>query len=203
MYLPLEKYYTLDSANSLYPLCRVSLGHYPPEHPELADFLNQMYPDGLSNHGRNYLYNPGPIMDGGDDNGEGKALLIGLVFELVRRSHFPEKPSRYQSLFACEQLNEVKQFRALLAKERGDENILTAPIYEVLSWEPVHRGDMNLLNGNCPVLELYHRAHLYWSGEPAPVKKGKEEEKPFWELLIPLPVVFGHRVPEPMEPSPA
>ncbi|WP_410686116.1 DUF2441 domain-containing protein [Citrobacter braakii] len=142
-------------------------------------------------------------MDGGGENGEGKALLIGLVFELVRRSHFPEKPSRYQSLFACEQLNEVKQFRALLAEERGDENILTAPIYEVLSWEPVHRGDMNLLNGNCPVLELYHRAHLYWSGEPAPVKKGKEEEKPFWELLIPLPVVFGHRVLEPMEPSSA
>ncbi|MDL4916305.1 MAG: hypothetical protein QRY16_21865 [Enterobacterales bacterium endosymbiont of Blomia tropicalis] len=67
----MEKYYTLDSANSLYPFCRVSLGHYPPEQPELADFLNQMYPDGLSNHGRNYLYNPGPIMDGGGENGEG------------------------------------------------------------------------------------------------------------------------------------
>lgn len=190
----MEKYYTADHANGLFPFCQVILGGYTPKQVEQAIFLNQMYPDGLSRHGHNYLYNPGPLMD--DDSVESRALLIGLVFELVRRSHFPNKPSRYQSLFACQEISEVKQFRELLADQRGEDEIRTAAIYEVLTEDVVHRGDMNLLSDDCPVLELYHRAYLYWSGEPAPVKEGEEEETPFWELLIPLPVLIGQRILE-------
>ena len=185
-------YYTLDSANRLPSPCHVITGKYEPEAPELAAFLHQMYPDGLSKHGHNYLYTPGPKME--DDSGVSRSLLVGLVFELVRRSHFPDKPSRYQSLFACQHLSEVRKFRALLADERGEDEIRTAPIYEVITDEPVHRGDMRLLNSDCPVLELYHRAWLYWAGEAAPVKTGEEE--PFWELLIPLPVFVGRRITE-------
>ncbi|WP_291968563.1 DUF2441 domain-containing protein [Candidatus Symbiopectobacterium sp.] len=121
-----------------------------------------------------------------------QTFLVGLVFELVRRSCFPEKPSRYQSLFACQQISEVKQFRELLADEKDDDEIRKASIYEVITEGTVHRGDMRLLNSDCPVLELYRRAHLYWSGEPSPLNKG---EKPFWEYLIPLPALIGQRVP--------
>lgn len=190
----MEKYYTLDSVNGLSSSCQVILGAYTPTQHEQAVFLSQMYPDGLSKHGYNYLYNPGPVMN--DNSNESKALLIGLVFELVRLSHFPDKPSRYQSLFACQHLSEVRQFRELLADEQKSEQIRIAPIYEVITNGPVHRGDMRLLNSDCPVLELYRRAHLYWAGEAAPVKEGEKGDKPFWELLIPLPVVVGHRIAE-------
>ncbi|SAB24574.1 Uncharacterised protein [Enterobacter roggenkampii] len=193
MYLPLEKYYTLDSANSLRSLHEIPLRHYTPKQPELADFLNQMYPEGLSKHGHNYLYNPA-LFD--EDHQRDSALLIGLILELVRRSDFPDKPSRYQSLFACQHISEVKQFREQLADEREEDEIRTAPIYEVFTDEAVHCGDMRLLSDDCPVLELYRRAYLYWSGEPAPVREGKEEEKPFWELLIPLPVLIGRQISE-------
>ncbi|HII4062765.1 TPA: DUF2441 domain-containing protein [Yersinia enterocolitica] len=190
----MAKYYTADSANGLRPFCQIIQGNYEPKKQELATFLTQMYPDGLSKHGHNYLYNPGPLMD--EKNGDGQALLIGLVFELVRRSHFPEKPSRYQSLFACQHISEVKEFREQLADEREEDEIRNAPIYEVFTDEAVHCGDMRLLSDDCPVLELYRRAYLYWSGEPAPVREGKEEEKPFWELLIPLPVLIGRQISE-------
>lgn len=190
----MAKYYTADSANGLRPFCQIIQGDYKPKQPELTAFLTQMYPDGLSKHGHNYLYNPGPLI--GDANGESLALLIGLVFELVRRSHFPDKPSRYQSLFACQQISEVKAFREKLADERNEDEIRTTAIYEVITDETVHRGDMRLLSDDCPVLELYRQAHLYWSGEPAPVKEGEEEGTPFWELLIPLPVFVGRRITE-------
>ncbi|AWH87900.1 DUF2441 domain-containing protein [Limnobaculum parvum] len=185
----MEKYYTVDSSNGLVPFCKVLLGSYTPDQPEQAIFLNQIHPDGLSKHGYNYLYNPGLSME--ESSGESSSLMISLIFELVRRSYFPEKPSRYQSLFACQQLSEVKQFRKLLADERNDDGIRSASIYEVITGETVHFGDMNLLNSECPILELYRRAHLYWSGIPL-----NDGEEPFWEVLIPLPVLIGQRIPE-------
>ncbi|WP_334473582.1 DUF2441 domain-containing protein [Arsenophonus sp. PmNCSU2021_1] len=192
----MQKYYTADSANGLFEsgvseFCIVGLGDYTPKQPEQADFLNQMYPEGLSKHGYNYLYNPNIMM--GNLTHASKALMIGLVFELVRRSHFPEKPSRYQSLFACQQVSEAKQFRELLADEKENDQIRKASIYEVITQRTVHRGDMELVKSDCPVLDLYRRAHLYWSGETVPYKDGGE---PFCEILIPLPVLIGQRVPE-------
>lgn len=184
-------YYTVDSSGELFPPCIVPLGNYFPKQIERATFLKDIYPSGLSMHGYNYFYNPGPIMSACDD--ESAALLIGLIFELVRRSHFPTKPSRYQSLFACQKVDEAKQFRNLLADERCDDEIRVAAIYEVLTDDVVHCGDMRLLNDDCPVLELYRRAHLYWSGKTVKLKEGQE---PFWEVLIPLPVLVGRQIPE-------
>lgn len=186
----MEKYYTLDSANSLFPFHVITLRHHTPKQPELAGFLNQIYPEGLSKHGYNYLYNPA-LFD--DNHQRDKAFLIGLIFELVRRSDFPEKPSRYQSLFACREISEVKQFRELLARERGDDGIRIAPIYEVRNEKPVHLGDMRLLDSNGPILDIYRRAYLYWSGESLAYTNGEE---PFWEILIPLPAKTGRRVSE-------
>ncbi|ECG4947686.1 DUF2441 domain-containing protein [Salmonella enterica subsp. enterica serovar Llandoff] len=187
----MTKYYTVDLVKGLRPFCRIILGGYTPKQPEQAAFLNNLFPAGLSRHGYNYLYNPGPMMNSSD--GVSRSLGTGLIFELVRRSHFPEKPSRYQSLFACQYIDEVKQFRNQRADEDGDDEKKAAPIYEVITSLDVHRGDMNLLDTECPVLELYRRAYLYWSGESFPLYEGYE---PFWEILIPLPVQIGARVVE-------
>lgn len=185
------KYYTVDSARSLAPYSQISLGIYTPDTPVKTDFLNQIHPEGLSKHGYNYLYNPEVVMN--SLTGASNSLLVGLIFELVRRSYFPEKPSRYQSLFACEHFSDAKRFRALLSKEKGKQEIESASIYEVITESAVHRGDMNLLGTNCSVLELYQRAHLYWSSEESPHKLADE---PLWEILIPLPTLVGQRVSE-------
>lgn len=141
-------------------------------------------------HGYNHLYNTTLF---GDDHQLDNTLLIGLILELVRRSDFPDKPSRYRSLFACQEISEVKQFRELLANERGDDGIRTAPIYEVWNEAPVHRGDMRLLDSDGPILDIYRRANLYWSGKSISHTNGEE---PFWEILIPLPASTGRRVTE-------
>lgn len=185
------KYYTVDSARSLAPYSQISLGSYTPDTPLKANFLNQIHPEGLSKHGYNYLYNPEVVMN--SLTGASNSLLVGLIFELVRRSSFPEKPSRYQSLFACEHVSDAQRFRDLLAKEKSERKIESASIYEVITESTVHRGDMNLLGTDCSVLELYQRAHLYWSSEKSPYKLAEE---PLWEILIPLPTLVGQRVSE-------
>jgi hypothetical protein len=82
-------YYTFDSANRLPSPRHVITVKYEPEVPELAAFLHQMYP----------MVFPSTVITISitltkmeDDSGVSRSLLIGLVFELVRRSHFPDKP---------------------------------------------------------------------------------------------------------------
>lgn len=182
-------YYSVDLKGKLHSGCLVTLGQYELNKATLVDFMNMQYPDGISMHGCNYLYNPEVMMS--ENTPVSSALVIGLVFELVRKAHFPEKPSRYQSLFACENINEVQKFRDYQVENNGDNP--AANIYEVVSNHDVHRGDMKLLDTDCPVLELYRRAFLYWSGSTDMLYDGYE---PFWEILIPLPAFIGKKVAE-------
>jgi len=173
-------YYTVDLKKRLHEDCIITLTSFTPENSEEADFLSQIFPDGLSRHGYNYLYNPGPGMDQRDD--DSLALLVGLVLELVRKAYYPDKPSRYQSLFACETPEDARQFG--LTQAKAGENDTSAPVYEVYTKGKIHRGDMNIINNECSVLELYRRAHIYWSGTTQELHDGYF---PLWEYLLPLP----------------
>ncbi|EBS4563067.1 DUF2441 domain-containing protein [Salmonella enterica subsp. enterica serovar Bovismorbificans] len=182
-------YYTVDLARRLEPSCTFYLLKVEPELPDLRDFLCQLYPDGVSMHGYNYLCNPVPDMSNASTDSQ--ALLVDLVFELVRLAHFPSKPSRYQCIFATESIEDARDFRKSQDYRSHKYDVLSAPIYRVIAAKDVHRGDMRLINNKCSVLELYRRAHLYWSGKTAVLY---EEYRPLWEILIPLPAIIGHQV---------
>jgi hypothetical protein len=59
------------------------------------------FPSGLSSHGKTWLL---------DSNSEPHTRLREMVFEFVRRSSFPGKPSRFQSVFAFNTLDDAKAF---------------------------------------------------------------------------------------------
>ncbi|EBP3802810.1 DUF2441 domain-containing protein [Salmonella enterica subsp. enterica] len=179
-------YYTADTQRTLRPFCKIGMQNYKPEKEELANFLNQLFPKGISCHGYNYIYNPEPEMSKNDINS--LSLLVGLIWELVRLAHFPDKPSRYQCLFATESVEDAMAFIKSQDYRDGTDG---APIYEVVTTASVHRGDMRLLNADCSVLELYRRAFLYWSGKTEFI----DDEFPvLWEILVPLPSIIGKRV---------
>nr|WP_255498462.1 DUF2441 domain-containing protein [Citrobacter sp. NCU1] len=107
---------------------------------------------------------------------------MGLIMEHTRKAYFPEKVSRYQCLFACETHEEAMAYRADQAKTEEEK---IAPIYEVYTRENVHKGDMNLINIECTILELYRRVHIYWTSDSSQIH---DDYTPFWEILLPLPV---------------
>ena len=99
------------------------------------------------------------------------AIKREIIFEEVRERDFPERPSRFQSMFAFMTLAEAEDYRL---KSGGPK----WPIWLVES-EDFFVGDMGLYNSADP--SRYHEvAGLYWSGE--------RSEKKAEEVLLRLPV---------------
>ncbi|EGE0300903.1 DUF2441 domain-containing protein [Escherichia albertii] len=114
--------------------------------------------------------------------------LMELIVELVRQLQFPTKPSRYQSIFACEKIEDANYFRENYREHDGPQ-----PIYEILAGDNtnIHRGDMRLLDidsltDNAAI--IFTKAIWYWSGIAS--------NEPFWEYVVPLPVQIGKMVME-------
>ncbi|MBF1982807.1 DUF2441 domain-containing protein [Enterobacter asburiae] len=126
----------------------------------------------VSRHGLRYV-----PMDVRNNN----AMIEG-IFEMVRAQHFPEKPTRFCCMFACESLE------ALNGCEQAMQQTSIRNIYSVEYAGAVHRGDMSLLASDGSLYEVQSRAMAYWMGE---TKDLYPDYVPRWEILIPLPVQLG------------
>ena len=116
-------FYHLDRKGTLSPGSVVTLR--PPNYSSLITagipidptFLPSLYPSGLSQHGQSYLIDVGQhTRQQIPQTGEPLARLssvLEMYWELVRRAEFPDKPSRFESLFAFKTPNEA---RALVAE---------------------------------------------------------------------------------------
>lgn len=113
--------------------------------------------------------------------------IAETIFEYVRRIYFNEKPSRYQSIFACETMEDVKNWDRyfncngnFIVKKLEFESCFKGDI----AWRDhalvVSDGNGNVCNGFNTAL-LYSCAKQYWSGVISP--------NPRLELVIPLPVL--------------
>src|SRR5437867_2966643 len=100
--------------------------------PTLQAHVDTLFPDGVTEHGRQYFVGfqvIGPVQE----------PAIELLFEYVRRAGFPERPSRFQSVFAFETVDEARRFR-------GEMGAAGASIWEVeVEAETAFRADMNYL----------------------------------------------------------
>lgn len=125
--------------------------------------------------------------------------ILEYTFELVRRAHFPQYPSRFQCLFALRSIDDFKSWPEL-SQER-------ATIYEIEAPDTTHCFDAAWLKGGlnrgisqrnyhisyAPTL-CFDMAYKYWSKIPS--------DSPRWEYLIPLPI-SGTRVHSTAQYQPA
>lgn len=158
------------------------------------DFIEQYFEGGLTAHGKNYLYNvfnlseealknpqqflePDTIFRLVDDPTVGNSWVKEIVFELVRRDSYPERPSRFQSVFGARNEEELRQWRTLPAVDAD-----SGDLYRVTP-EGHFIGDSSLLdlpeeypNPFSLSEDLKHRANQYWSGNTT--------KEPVWEVLL-------------------
>src|SRR6266508_3095158 len=89
-------------------------------------------------------------------------LVRELAYELVRAGNFPQKPSRFDSLFLCMSEADLNEFRVSSNRrlDLGYEVELVDP------GAPSHVGDWTLPNmQNTDDLQVFvNRATLYWQG---------------------------------------
>ncbi len=169
------RYFTVDRNRTLEEGKIINLVKYSDVGPqELQAHVDSLFPDGVTRHGEHYmLKGQTSAMD------RNKSPTIELLFEYVRRSHFPSRPSRFQSIFAFENIDQAVSFRNKYGKSDG-------LIWEVES-DAAFKADMLLLTLKDSLLRLSYNAHQYWRG----MSSGNN---PVWEYLMVPPVRVIRRI---------
>ena len=135
---------------------------------DLIDLQKSLFPNGLSRHGWQYLFDqkaglPGP--DGEAYSAHG--WMVELVFESFRLAHHPGRPSRLVSYFAWQTLDQARTFK-------GPQQ----HIYELEGEGFV--ADQVWLTLGIQGIASYYNAEKYWSGAGS--------ANPRWEVVLPAPV---------------
>lgn len=178
---------------------------------ENSEIVRNLFPDGLSSHGIQYLKKAENTFDYGiiQPSGNYFAWLESLrsatdslggpfseiYCELIRRIFFPSLPSRLQCLFAVSDINEFSQWNDCIGFSADK------PVFEVHVPDESPCFDSQLLKaGFCLwVNEIEGKGHFdfeplknlqfafdYWNG--------KRDSNSRLEYLIPLPVTVGRQV---------
>ena len=160
--------------------------HLELSHPEALkknemalQHFDMLFPEGVTYHGNEYFVKPERRIIGENRQFEprfGLNATIELIFEYVRRSHFPDRPSRFQSFFAFDSEGDTNRFIREKTKLADP-----AYVWEVECEHEPFRADMNLLDIGGSVICVSYFAHKYWSGESG-------SDRPLWEFLLPRSV---------------
>lgn len=170
------RYYTLDRTGRLSEGMILGLVRHLDVQPDfLLKHVDEMFPEGVTEHGNSYFLR-------GSRPANSVESAIELLFEYVRRSHYPDRPSRFQSVFAFASVEETQTFR----KKHGKPTHVIWEVEATLSF----KGNMGLLTLASSLLTLSWRAHEYWRGQPG---KGVPE---LWECLLVPPVTIVRPIEE-------
>jgi len=171
--ITMRHYFTVDRRRTLEQAQMINLVRYRDVRPpELQVHVDSLFPDGVTSHGDYYIL-------GGKTHAIDVSPTIELLFEYVRRSHFLFRPSRFQSVFAFENIDQAVRFR----NEYGTTDSL---IWEVES-DVAFKADMRLLTLQVSLLTLSYNAHRYWRGESS------GNDSVFEYLMVP-PVMVIRRI---------
>lgn len=111
------------------------------------------------------------------------SFQIELLAESVRKSYYPDKPSRFKSLFAVARLSDLKLWKEYFPIDSGTH------IYEI-EYDPSKcvELDARFLKGgvDCDPYTQTDSLKKYWSGQTS--------DSPLPELLISLPVIVRRLV---------
>ncbi len=141
---------------------------------EIVDTLRWLVADGLTSHGRRHLMEPFNLNQGFVQANP----IVDLVFELIRIHGYPDKPSRYQSVFGATTADGIRQFRS----EFGQPH---QRIFKV-ECQKYFEADMRLVSLGASAASAINLARKYWSGQSS--------VNPLWEVLMVPPVLVLEQI---------
>ena len=176
------KLYTVDRAKTLKTGMRLELftdRKYNVDSPVevgVNKLIESWFPDGVAEHGNTYIFRL-PNMLPEKMVMEYPAFICESVFELIRQLQFPDRLSRFQSVFATDEEN-LDEMIARIA-QGTDYNVFE------LNCDKYEKYDMNWVKGNTFAVCSY-AATRYWSGAVS--------DNPLFEYLVHPPVVVSEQI---------
>lgn len=174
-----DEFYPGQVLNSISDLGSISKYFSDPERIALA---KKYFPNGLSPHGLSML------LKYQSSDSSFQEPVTEIIFELTRQLHFPTSPSRLNSLYASETINQADQWRRLWCE---NFNNTLGQVAQTL-WEIEYKTNAQLYDANWldyfsfeghkefSYLVKLENAFHYWQHDFTPT--------PLPELLIPYPV---------------
>jgi hypothetical protein len=138
---------------------------------EFKEYKLDLFPNGISKHGEIYLHNPFKSVPPNYSTAPNE-FIIETVFELIRRLKFSTKKSRFISTFGCLTLDDAREIRDNVFKNKGS-------IY-LVSCDNYFKADMKFLRQTASIIGIQIVAEKYWSG--------LSTSNPFWEILMEAPI---------------
>ncbi|MGW6619598.1 hypothetical protein ACWF99_00115 [Nocardia sp. NPDC055002] len=176
-------YFHVDRANRLREGSSIELS--PHSSP-------RWFAGGLSGHGQTYLNGEFQFkfvnLQGEDRYAINQDTSLELLWELLRLNEYPQAPSRLQSVFGWERLEDARQFA-----EAGQQGT----IWEIEAEQPGFRADMSLLKSLPRTGDALQLARIYWAQLDAYDRSQLPPEfgPPVWEHLLTPPVRVVRAVP--------
>lgn len=191
-------YYHIDRSGNLHEGKIIELNRdFIPNNADGEFLINRLFQKGVSKHGEHYLsdtiyqFNLNmPIFNEiFNSNAQNSTFFAEYTFELVRRLFFSNKSSRFTSLFALKNYDDLKFWPEIVSNNYRVFEINTADEYNVF--------DANFLKGGLCFSKSclyqgfsssinFRQAFYYWSGE--------KSNSPKPEVLLPLPVKIGRQI---------
>jgi hypothetical protein len=172
----------------------IELDHYKKSFENDNDkrkiFLSQLFPDGLTKHGWQYLLSIREKLSYEDPQG-----LIEIMAEFIRRDKYPHCPSRLQSFFAWHSKVDALRFSQQYKVCLPDGTILTNVLWEIEASESFFESDMHLLTCGRYWLDFMVTLDNYWKQAYTP--------DPLIEVLLkpPITIVRPIQMPNPDDPE--
>lgn len=165
------------------------------------NLFRTIYPHGISKTGERYLSYFDVRSETFEQSKETcfnyRIYTIEYIFETVRSFLFPERPSRFTSLFACSDPKGIKYWYELLKNNTMDTSKASVKIIEPSGitftadsyWrdEPVSLSSSHMDWSTFSPFVYHERAKQYW--------RGKFTDHPSIEVLCELPVTVCENIP--------
>ena len=166
---------------------------------EVKDFFAQQFPNGVGGLGKRY-FSPVHLSPDKIALENIRIFTVEYIFETIRQMHFPYRPSRFESLFACRQKQDIEYWAQTLSDVDHSTAYVkivevTAPQKNTFDADAFWR-DQNLeftsdLDGSKRIVfsPFFHHynAYRYW--------KGDISDTPKHEILCRLPVDIKDCIP--------
>lgn len=138
--------------------------------PELVDYCNKHFPEGLSQMGYKYssYINPNSV--------EYSSYTSEVILEIFRQKSFPNLPSRFQSVFCSSSIEEATFWYKQLKLKSA--NIL---VFESDNFYKFDAAWRDIIAANLSMFSVEMFANNYWNGKIF-------EKSPRIEYLLPLPL---------------
>ena len=160
-------------SNTKYPNGNTASLLSPILESDFLDHIMNLYNEGISPHGYNYL------VEAATGTRSYLDWATELFFEYIRYKEFNSLPSRYQSIFGWSRLEDALSF---------DKK---SPIYEISNNNGCFIADIRLLKMDYDPSKQANNAKKYWKGEPL---DSSLTYKPLWEYVINIPVTVEKRI---------